>query len=364
MKNKTLIGLVFLLILSCGFLAIEPIVLHQEKQDLETVKIKSAGEEILADGIVESENQAILRFQMGGKLVYLPFKEGDYITQGQLIAQLDSYDIQKKLEQALNVYQSTRDSFDQYKDNADSGVAQGSQKYSLEVQNKASLGTDEKTNIINDMVKRIADQNQTTLNNAVINVEIAQNAFKLASLYSPISGILTHADTETNLTNISTSTTFIVSDPNKIIFKAQILEQDINFVDVGSSVRIKINNQPKSTLSGNVIKIYPEKIKNNKGESVYEVDIKSDELQKNYKFGQTGNVIISSKYKKNTTVIPNNLILDNQYVWIKREEKIILQKVTLGNTYNNKTIILDGLKTTDQIITDPKYLIKKFYQYI
>jgi hypothetical protein len=77
-------------------------------------------------------------------------KEGDMVNSGALIAQLDSYDIQKRLESALNTYRSTRDSFDQYGDNQNSGVAQGSKKYSLETQNKASLGSDQKINVIND----------------------------------------------------------------------------------------------------------------------------------------------------------------------------------------------------------------------
>ena len=43
-------------------------------------------------------NQAVLNFQMGGKLTYLPFKEGDVVSQGQTIASIDSYALQKSLQ--------------------------------------------------------------------------------------------------------------------------------------------------------------------------------------------------------------------------------------------------------------------------
>lgn len=363
MKNKILYLLILILIGFGVYVFLEPYI-QEKPEKLETITVKSAGQEIMADGTVESENQAILRFQTSGKLNFLPFKKGDKINQGQLIAALDSYDIQKKLEASLNSYRATRDSFDQAKDNDKNSLTYGSQRFNLETYNKTTLGTGQKIDVLNDMVKRIADQNQATLDNAVINVELAQNAFKLANLYSPISGILTHADTETNFVNITPSTTFIISDPNKIIFKTQVLEQDINFVEIGSSADIKINGQTNKTIPGIVSKISPEKIKNSKGESIYEVDVRSTELQKNYKFGQTGVVFIKSKYKKETTIIPSWLVLDNQFVWIKRNNKVMLQKVTLGNIYNNKTIILDGLNLNDEIITDPKFVIKKFYRNI
>ena len=363
MKNKILIALSLVTIAFAFYIYIEPSI-APKPNNVETAKVKSATNQIMAEGTVESDNQAILRFQTGGKLVYLPFKEGDMVNQGALVAQLDSADIQKRLQQALNTYRSTRDSFDQTKDNDNTGVAQGSQKYTLETYNKTSLGTDQETNIINDMVKRIADQNQATLDNSVLNVELAQNAFKLATLYSPISGILTHSDVDTNLTNITPTTTFTISDPNKIIFKSFVLETDINFVEVGASVDIKINNQPNKIISGTVSKIYPEKTKNSRGESVYEVDIVSQQFGKNYQFGQAGTVLIKSKYSNNTVVIPKWLVIDNQYVWVMADNKPTMKKVELGNTFDNQVIILGGLNKNDQLITDPKYLVKKFYRNI
>jgi multidrug efflux pump subunit AcrA (membrane-fusion protein) len=363
MKNKILIAFTFIVVALLLFIYTEPY-FDEKSQNPETISLKSAGNEIMADGTVESESQAILRFQTGGKLVYLPFKEGDIINSGTLMAQLDSYDIQKRLESALNTYRATRDSFDQYGDNQNSGVAQGSQKYSLETQNKASLGSDQKTNVINDMVKRIADQNQATLDNSVVNVELAQNAFKLSALYSPISGILTHADVDTNYLNITPTTTFIVQDPTKIIFKAQVLENDINFVEVGATVKIKLNTNPNNLISGAVMKIYPEKIKNSKGESIYEVDISSKDLQTNYKFGQTGTIFIKSKFEKETYIVSNWLIIDNQYIWINSDGKNILRKVELGNVVNDQVVILNGIQKNDKLIADPKFVVKKLYRNI
>jgi len=61
---------------------------------------------------------------------------------------------------ALNTYQSTRDSFDQTKDNSQTKVLQGSQQFVLDTQNKAGVSGQGETDIINNTVTRILDQNQ------------------------------------------------------------------------------------------------------------------------------------------------------------------------------------------------------------
>jgi len=127
----------------------------------ENVKVRSIGSEILAEGIVKSQNEATLNFQIGGKLVYLPFKEGDVVQQGQIIAQLDTYTLQKQLEASLASFRYTRSSFDQNNTSSKNGVLQGSQQFSLETQNKVGTGGQNETDIINDMVKNISKSSKS-----------------------------------------------------------------------------------------------------------------------------------------------------------------------------------------------------------
>jgi hypothetical protein len=142
------------------------------------------------------------------------------------------------------------------------------------------------------------------------------------------------------------------------------LETDINFVEVEAPVKIKINNQPNKMITGIVSKIYPEKIKNSKGESVYEVDITSQQFGNNYQFGQTGTVLIKSKYSNDTVIIPNWLVIDNQFIWVMENNKPMMKKIEVGNIFDNQIIILGGLNKNDKIITDPRFLVTKFYRNI
>jgi multidrug efflux pump subunit AcrA (membrane-fusion protein) len=162
----------------------------------ESAATKAVDSTIVADGTVTAQDEADLHFQTGGKLVSLPFKEGDKISQGQTIAQLDSYPLQEQLSEALNNYEATRDQFDQAQENSTVNVTQNVQKGQDNFYGGGPEAGDNNANAnyFNDLAERIVNENQANLNSSVINVQIANYAIQMATLTSPITGILTHED--------------------------------------------------------------------------------------------------------------------------------------------------------------------------
>lgn len=325
------------------------------------IAVRSVGSQISAEGKIASQNEARINFQTPGKLVYLPFKEGDTVQKGQTIASLDAYTLQRQLTAALNNYRSTRDTFDQTNNNASTGVLQGQQKYNLEVPNRAGIGGQDEVNIINDIVKRLVDQNQATLDNSVIQVELANYALQLSSLQSPINGVIIHEDVTVPNINITPATSFIIADPAAVVFRAQVKEQDIDFTSTGAQATIHINGNDQQTFSGTVVQIHPEKITRPDGQNVYEVDVASQDLKNGFAFGQSGFIQINSNIDKTTRLVPTWTVLDNQYIWVSENGKTILKKITVGKTHNNHIEVLSGLEDNDKVITNPQSNLSKNY---
>src|SRR6185437_5321923 len=127
MKSKSLLivlgTVVLVLVVLFGATQLFAAASHPTYQ-IDTVAVKSIKDQISAPGTIHSENEAILHFQTGGKVIYLPYKVGDSVYQGATIAQLDTYDLQRQLAAALNSYRSTRDTFDQNQASAQNGVLQ------------------------------------------------------------------------------------------------------------------------------------------------------------------------------------------------------------------------------------------------
>ncbi|HUD44960.1 MAG TPA: efflux RND transporter periplasmic adaptor subunit [Patescibacteria group bacterium] len=318
-----------------------------------TASVKFVSSTITADGTVTAQNQANLNFQTAGKLTYLPFKEGDKIAAGQTIARLDTYQLQQQLQQALNNYQNQRDQFDQQQQYNQTGALQNQQNASLKTSG-AALGGDPGYTVINDTVQRLMDQNQNNLNNSVIQVQLANYAMQLATLTSPISGIVKHEDVTVPGINITPATTFIVADPNSMVFRANVPAEDIYYIAQGSAVTLAIDGLPNK-ITGTVVKIYPSKIVLSTGEAVYQVDVASDALKKQTKLDETGTAIISTN-SQNVALVPAWTVLNGKYIWIDDNGTPNLRQVTIGDIHGNQIEITGGLSPNDKIIIDPKYI--------
>ncbi len=326
------------------------------------VPIRTVQSTILANGAVQSQNEATLHFQTGGKLTALPVKEGDRVTQGQVVAQLDTYAFQEQLQLAANAYELTKNNANQTQENEQAGVVNGQQRQSLDTTNKNAYNNITESQVIDDAVKRFVDNSILTQNSAQLTVDLANYAIQLATLTSPISGIVTHEDVTTSGVNVTPATSFSVADPNNIVFRANIDESDIDFIAIGAKATINLTDLEGRTITGTVSKIYPEKQTLPDGENIYQVDIQSNDLSSLGKLSQSGSVLIDNKYHTPVALLPSWTVLNHQYVWVlDSNNQAVLKKIVVGDTNENVTEVLSGLKSTDRVITNPKSIISSKY---
>ena len=97
-------------------------------RDQELIKTQKAQVEdikkvVTATGIIRSQSEANLKFQTSGKVSSINVKQGDYVKKGQLIAKLDTVDLQKRLKADLNSYFKERLDFEDVKDSQPGGPA-------------------------------------------------------------------------------------------------------------------------------------------------------------------------------------------------------------------------------------------------
>ncbi|HUC94467.1 MAG TPA: efflux RND transporter periplasmic adaptor subunit [Candidatus Saccharimonadales bacterium] len=357
MKNKRvliLIGVIIVLIVAGVFINYKKMLAASfSSNPVTTASVRFVTSTFSATGTVTAQNQATLTFQTPGKLVYLPFKEGDTVSTGQVVAQLDTYALQRSLTLALNAYRTTRDTFDQTQDNLQDNLlkSQVTPTYSNAVDNNTA---------VNNAIQRIADQAQAGLDNSVINVELANYALQLSRLISPLRGIITHEGVTTSGINITPATTFTVADPSSMVFRANIPTQDIYYINEGGKVSIAVDGI-QNKIDGTVVKIYPSKVILLSGEAVYQVDVESDQLKKIAKLDDTGTAIIYTN-AENVALVPAWTVLAGKYIWIDNGGTPELREVTVGKVHGNEIEITGGLSPNDKIIVDPKYIPSMKYQ--
>ncbi len=364
MKNKTFI-LVLILIFAITFGATLLVLQVQQKASsglqTETIAVDPVSSTITASGTIHSQNEATLHFQTAGKLIYLPFKEGDHITRGQTVAQLDTYALQKDLQLAANAYQIAKNSTDQTQENNQAGIVEGQQRAALDKSTTNSYNNITESQVVTDTVRRYVDNSLLTQNSAQLSVDIANYALQLATLTAPFNGVITREDVTVTNQNITPATSFAVADPTNLVFKANVLATDIDFVSVGSPATIQIDGQ-NQTIQGTVTKIYPDKTTLSDGEQTYQVDIQSSAMNTQAKLGQTGSVSIQSNTNANVILVPAWTVLSHNYLWVSENGKSVLKHVSAGKIHGEEIEITGGLAPGDKIIVKPEGIARQDYQ--
>lgn len=330
-------------------------------QKTETVNVQPVSQQILATGNIGAQTQANLNFQMGGKLIYLPLKEGDQVYQGQAIAQLDTYALQRQLQIAANFYQTAQNGANQTQEAQKAGILEGQQRTSLDATDKNGYSAIPEDSVIYDNVAKIVGNSLLAQNTAQINVDLANYALQLATLTSPINGIVLHEDVTTAGVNVTPVTSFVVVDPNSMVFSANVRQQDVDFISVGNQATVTLDAVKGKTLSGVVDRIYPQKTVLANGDQVYRVDIKINNLPVTAKFGQSGTVLIQSNFNQKVILVPSWTVLSDSYIWVSSNGKSVLKKINTGDTVNGQTEVLGGLEDADKVITNPESIISKLY---
>src|SRR3972149_9253109 len=163
---------------------------NEELIETQKAQVEDIKKIVTATGIIRSQSEANLKFQTSGKVAYISAKQGDYVKKGQLIARLDTADLQKRLKADLNLYFKERLDFEDVKDSQPGGPP-------------------------STQLERIAQRAQAYLDNSVIDVELRDLALKYTNLYSPIAGYITQDQQVLAGTNVLvTATIATVADPD------------------------------------------------------------------------------------------------------------------------------------------------------
>lgn len=346
-RNKLLFVLL-LIIIATGVFSFNISKNAQSSNDSVLADLESAPSELQAGGSIISKNQETLHFQSSGKLAYLPFKEGDQIQQGQVIASLDSTEAQHNLTGADAGYRSAKAALDLVLDNI--------HLFQYGNGGFANVGTANET----QTQKTQRQQAEEVANIAYDNLQKSQKQLQNLSIIAPFDGTLMIEDVKNIEVNVTPATSFMLADLNNLVFQAVVSGNDISSVNIGDKVKIQLDGIKDQQFDGIVSNIYPEKIRLQNGDG-YKVDIESELLKLNGKFGTSGSVLFENKLAK-SFILPSWVVLGNQYVWVMNQNNPVLKKVTVGEVIGDKVQIINGLTNEDKVILNPETIIEKEYQ--
>ncbi len=298
----------------------------QELYELATVTRESIRQTVTASGKVRSLTQVDLKFQTSGLMTWVGVKEGDSIKKWQAIASLDKRELEKNLQKYLLDFSKERADFDEdlkitYKDKA-----------------------------LTDTISRILAKNQYDLDKTVLDVEIKDLAVKLATLTSPIAGIVTHIDVPVAGVNITPATAvFTVADPQQLIFEAEVDEADIGNLAVSQAAELVLDAFPDDPIPVTVSRIDYSSTTDSSGATIYQVEF-SLEPNDRLRLGLNGEVTITSAQKDDVLVVPFSAVSSDNQVKVVRNGKLETVIVETGIASDDKIEVVSGLNENEPVV--------------
>lgn len=303
----------------------------QATYDEFSVTQKDIAETLELSGKIRAGQSANLKFLAGGLLTYLGAKEGDQVKKWQTLASVDSRQLQKTIDQKLNLYAIARGSFEQTIDDNDNSIPEG------------DLGRE---------LNRLLAKNQYQLENTVKDVEYLDLSLKLSRLSSPIAGVLVQAPVETSNVQVTAADSWVVVDPTTLYFSADLDETDLPRVSLGQKAHVNLDAFPDLEINSQIDSIAYSPKETSTG-TTYEVKVKlTPEEVKNLRLGLNGTVALVMKEVSGALTLPMSAVTNkngNSYVTVKDGNKYVEKTVTTGIENDGLIEITSGLGENDHV---------------
>jgi HlyD family secretion protein len=208
-------------------------------------------------------------------------------------------------------------------------------------------------------IRRILEKAQFDLNNTIIDVEIADLAKKLATLVSPIEGIVTAVEPKVAGVNVGpTTASFTIANPGLMKFVADIDESDIGNVALGQKVILTLDAYPDEEFEGEITNIAFAAITTSGGGTAFPVDISlPTETNQKFKVGMNGDAEIITAEKTSVLAVPLEAIITKDgktSVQVIEGRTVKEVAVETGLESDAEIEIISGIKEGQLVITGKK----------
>ena len=333
-KGKRFLPLLLVGATIVGILIGRSIVLRTRLPEYEIAKVQRTDltQTIEASGKIKAEEAVDLHFQTYGKLSWIGVKEGDRVKKWQAVAGQDKRSLEKNLRKDLNTFEKElRDYGQAIEDNP----------------------------LVNQRFKRILEQANFDLTSSVIDVEIKNLSLELATLVSPIEGIVVNVDIPVAGVNVTATDTITVVNPQSLYFEVEADEADIGMVRTGQKSKLILDAFPNEEIESEVIKIAFEASTSEGGGTVFRIKLSLplDESSGKYRLGLSGESTIVIAEKQDVLTIPVEAVKtenETEAVDILVDGKVRTKPVETGMEGETAVEVVSGLSEGETVITGIK----------
>ena len=308
-------------------------------------KQTAAAEEIILPGNVQPFITSPIYSRTNGYLKKWYFDIGAHVKQGQLLAVVDTPEVDQQLQQSLSNLNTAK---------ANLTLAEITKNRYEGLLKKNAVSQQDADNAVGtyNANKAIVDANQA-------NVKQLEALQSFEKIYAPFDGIVTARNTDIgDLINSGSSSTartdlFHISQPDKLRVYVNVPEEYSQGIKVGMTADLSLAEFPGRKFQGKLVRT-AEAI--NATTRTLLIEIEVDNPSGTLLTGSYAEVHLKVPTQASTLLLPVNTLIfrsEGLRVGVVKDGKVVLTALTPGRDFGNQIEIVSGLKPDDQVIINP-----------
>lgn len=320
------------------------------------VSRKTIIQKVSAVGSIQPETEVKISSETSGELIFLDVKEGDTVSQGQILARVKPDIIETQLKQQEAALDGAKMDIEFQEANVEQTKAifkRTKELFEKEFASKQDLENakanyDKAQSQYQSALARFA-QNQASLS------QIKRSADR-TTIYSPINGVVTSLLVELGEKILGTAQfqgteIMKVADLNIINAIVEVDENDVVLLEKGDSARVEIDAFPNKIFNGYVLEIGHSAIISNTGSqdqvTNFQVKIRLLDYDRKIRPGMSCEVKIETEIRKDVLAVPLQAVTVRTNIEKADEgkrgiRKVVDEKKTMSNKPKPVVFIRDG----------------------
>lgn len=296
-------------------------------------KLTSSGisEALTYSGTIEADNSVSLGFSVSGRITSVHVQEGQHVSEGQLLASVETIDYQNNLLLAAAALEQAQDNYNRLD----------------ELYNKGSLPARD------HLAAKVA------LSQAEVNKSIAAKRLSDTKLYAPFAGIVTVKGIEKGATVSPGIMAFTIVKTDLVYAQISVSESEISRLAVGTAAAIVVPAL-QETITGKVSIINPQADATTRS---FTVKVRLANPKGRLLPGMLANIKISTNRQLAALTVPVEAVVRDAeeitYVFVVDEKnRAIKKRVVIDGLLMNEIIVSEGLRLGDRVITQGQSQVK------
>jgi len=278
---------------------------------------------IMAVGSLRSDESVTLRPEVAGRIIAIRFEEGQRVTKGQTLVQLDAAVNQAEVQQARTNLDLAKTKYDRAVDLAGRNFISGQAR----------------------------DESKSAYELAQASLALVEARFARTEIKAPFSGIIglrvvsigDYVKEGADLVNLE------AIDPIKVDFR--VPENFLRDVKVGQTLQVSLDAIPGKTYDGRVIAVNP--LLDAAGRSVVvRAQVRNQDVS--LRPGMFARIGLLTQTKRDAMIVPEESLVPqgaDNYLFRIVEGKANRVKVETGQRRDGKVEIVNGIGKDDEIVT-------------